>query len=209
MHQRWYAAGVRTDHELVVAWRAGEGAAGELLFGRYFQAISRFFRNKLSQGVDDLVQQTFVALLEGRDRLRTETSFRSYLFGIAHNVLRAHVRELARESKFDPASSSIRALDPGMSTMRWKSQEQRILLLGLRQIALEHQIVLELVYWEGLNAAEIAAVIGVPHSTMRSRIQRARKLLETAIHELGQSAQLIESTLDGLERWAAEIRAAV
>ena len=90
--------------------------------------------------------------------------------------------------------------------MRWKTQEQRLLLLGLRSLTLEQQIVLELVYWEELNAAEIAAIVGIPHSTARSRIQRARQLLERAIEDIAKTPALGRSTLDGLERWAAEIR---
>jgi RNA polymerase sigma-70 factor (ECF subfamily) len=197
----------RDDAALVEAWRRGDRPAGEELFGRHFPAISRFFRNKFSEGIDDLVQQTFLALLEGRERLRADANFRSYLFGIAYNVMRTHLRALDRQAAFDPASSSIRALDPGLSTMRWKTEEQQLLLLGLRQIPLEHQVALELMYWEGLNAAEIAQIVGVPHSTMRSRIQRARELLEQAVHELATRPALGHSTLDNLERWAAEVRA--
>ena len=194
------------DGALVVAWRGGEAAAGEALFRRHFAAVSRFFRNKFSAGVEDLIQQTFVALVEGRERLEADGSFRSYLFGIAHNVMRAHLRTLGRGRSFDPAGSSIMLLDPGPSTMHAAREEQRLLLRALRRIPLEHQVVLELVYWEELNAAEIAAVVGVPHSTMRSRIQRARALLEQAIEELAQSPGLGRSTVDGLEQWAAEVR---
>jgi RNA polymerase sigma-70 factor (ECF subfamily) len=43
---------------------------------------------------------------------------------------------------------------------------------------------------------------------MRSRIQRARQLLQRAIERLGESPALIESTLGGLEGWAASIRGA-
>lgn len=165
------------DLTLVDAWRAGDREAGESLFRRHLDGVSRFFRNKFSAGIDDLVQQTFTGLLEGRERLANGASFRSYLFGIAHNVLRAHLRTLSKQNAFDPSSSAIVALDPSASAMLGERQEQRQLLLALRRIPLEAQTVLELVYWEQLNAAEIAEVLGVPHSTMRSRIQRARQLL--------------------------------
>lgn len=194
------------DITLIEAWRDGDAAAGEQLFRRHFSAVSRFFRNKFTTGVDDLIQQTFVAMVEGQQRLRADRSFRSYLFGIAHNVMRTHLRALDRGRKFDPTSSSIAQLDPGPSTMHGEREEQRLLLRALRQIPLEHQVVLELVYWEELNAAEIAAVVGVPHSTMRSRIARARAVLEAKIEELAQSAALCQSTLDGLEQWAADVR---
>lgn len=196
------------DLQLVEAWRAGDRSAGEALFRRHFPGVSRFFRNKFSGGVDDLVQQTFMALLEGRERLASGSSFRSYLFGIAHNVLRAHLRGLTRRRAFDPAASAIVDLDPGASTMLGEREEQRLLLQALRRIPLEAQVVLELVYWEQMNAAEIAEILGVPHSTMRSRIQRARQLLQRAIERLGESPALIESTLGGLDGWAASIRGA-
>lgn len=196
------------DLLLVEAWRAGDRRSGEALFRRYFQSVSRFFRNKFSAGIEDLVQQTFMALLEGRERLASGANFRSYLFGIAHNVMRAHVRALTRQRAFDPAESAIVDLDPGASTMIGERQEERLLLLALRRIPFEAQVVLELVYWEQLNAAEIAAILGIPHSTMRSRIQRARQLLQHAIEQIGESPALIASTITGLEDWARAVREA-
>ena len=194
------------DVELVAAWRGGDRGAGERLFARHFRAVSRFFRNKLGTGVDDLIQRTFVGVLEGRDRLEADASFRGYLFGIAYNVLRAHLRELDRGRRFDPDSSSIMDLDPGPGTLHGHREEQRLLLLALRRIPFEHQVALELMYWEGLNAAEIAAIVGVSHSTMRSRIQRARRLVEEAIRQLGDSPELAESTVVRFEEWASGIR---
>jgi RNA polymerase sigma-70 factor (ECF subfamily) len=196
------------DPSLVEAWRSGDRQAGETLFRRHFQGVSRFFRNKFSADIDDLVQQTFMALLEGRERLASGASFRSYLFGIAHNIMRAHLRTLAKQRAFDPTSSAILDLDPGASTMIGEHQEQRLLLLALRRIPIEAQVTLELVYWEQLNAAEIAEVLGVPHSTMRSRIQRARQLLAQAVQQIGESPAVIESTLNDLEGWALGVRAA-
>ena len=196
------------DLKLVDAWRSGDRQAGEALFRRHFQGVTRFFRNKFSAGIDDLVQQNFVALLEGRERLASGANFRSYLFGIAHNVMRANLRALAKQRAFDPASSAIVDLDPGASTMVGQCQEQRLLLLALRRIPLEAQVTLELVYWEQLNAAEIAEILGVPHSTMRSRIQRARQLLQQAFEKLGESPELIKSTLSGLDGWALAVRKA-
>ncbi|MCA9708530.1 MAG: sigma-70 family RNA polymerase sigma factor [Myxococcales bacterium] len=194
------------DRELVAAWRGGDRGAGEQLFARHFHPISRFFRNKLGTGVDDLIQRTFMAVLEGRDRMQHDGSFRGYLFGTAYNVLRGHLRELDRERKFDLESSAIMDLDPSPSTVHGRHEEQRLLLLALRRVPFEHQVALELMYWEGLNAAEIAEIVGVSHSTMRSRIQRARKLVEQAIHELSDSSELATSTVDELEAWAAGIR---
>jgi RNA polymerase sigma factor (sigma-70 family) len=200
-------ATVPDDHALVDAWQRGDKRAGAQLFDRYFAPVSRFFRNKLPDQAEDLIQQTFAALLEGRDRLRTITSFRSYLFGIAHNLLRAHLRSLDRNRALDPLESSLAELAPSPSALLGEQAEQRLLLLGLRRLPIEHQLALELHYWEGLNAAEIAEVLAVPHSTMRSRLGRARELLERAIAELAETPELGRSTLGGLDAWAQQVRA--
>lgn len=195
------------DHALVDAWQRGDKQAGVQLFDRYFAPISRFFRNKLPDQAEDLIQQTFAALLEGRGRLRTSTSFRAYLFGIAHNLLRAQLRALDRGRALDPLEHSLAELAPSPSVLLGQQAEQQLLLRALRRLPLEHQIALELHYWEDLNAAEIAEILAVPHSTMRSRLARARELLEQAVRELADSPELSQSTVDGLDVWAEQIRA--
>src|SRR5262245_4038675 len=87
--RRAYSASiVMTDDELLAAWRAGDRRAGEQLFDRHFKALTRFFRNKVTEGMDDLIQQTVLGLLEGKHEFRGEGSFRSFVFGVAYNVLR-------------------------------------------------------------------------------------------------------------------------
>ncbi|MFO0633263.1 MAG: sigma-70 family RNA polymerase sigma factor [Nannocystaceae bacterium] len=75
------------DLELLEAWRGGDAKAGNALFDRYFDAVFRFFRNKVADHADDLVQQTFLALVQARDRFRGDSSFRTYLFTAARSKL--------------------------------------------------------------------------------------------------------------------------
>ena len=56
----------RTDVELLAAWRGGDARAGEELFERHALSIAYFFRNKVSVGVEDFVQETFLALVEAQ-----------------------------------------------------------------------------------------------------------------------------------------------
>ncbi|WP_275943097.1 sigma-70 family RNA polymerase sigma factor [Pseudenhygromyxa sp. WMMC2535] len=97
---------------------------------------------------------------------------------------------------------SVYDLDPGPSSVIAERQEQRLLLEGLRAISVNYQVVLELHYWEQLSTKEIAAVLGVPAGTVRSRLQRAREALEAAIGALSRSPAMLESTLTRLDDWA-------
>ncbi|MEZ4453822.1 MAG: sigma-70 family RNA polymerase sigma factor [Nannocystaceae bacterium] len=196
------------DEELLLRWRSGDRSAGEALFERYFEALARFFRNKVSDGVEDLVQQTFVGCVEGVERLRSAASFRSFLFAIAHNLLRTSFRAQRRGiTPLNPEVDSARDASPGPSTLLAQHREQRLLLEGLRTVPLDAQVLLELFYWEQLTSAEIAEVMGVPHGTIRSRLRRARELLRERLRALAESTELLDSTLQDLEGWAASLRA--
>jgi len=61
---------VRGDGELLSAWQAGDAAAGEAFVDRHFDAITRFFRNKVcsEDDVAELVGQTFLGCTAGKDR---------------------------------------------------------------------------------------------------------------------------------------------
>jgi RNA polymerase sigma factor (sigma-70 family) len=201
---------VTTDDELLVAWRSGDRRAGEQLFDRHFKALTRFFRNKVGgtgDGMDDLIQQTVLGLLEGKHEFRGEGSFRSFVFGVAYNVLRNHYRRARRDAdRLDFGVTSIFDLAAGPSQALAARHEQQLLLQGLRKIPVEHQVLLELYFWEPLTAAEIATVLGVPEGTVRTRIRRAKQLLEAELGRLTADPRLLESTLSNLEDWAKAVR---
>lgn len=200
-------ADLRSDAELLTEWRSGQSGAGGELFARHAPAIARFFRNKVSTPVEDLVQQTFLALLEGQHRLDDPDKTRGYLFGIAHNVLRGQLRTLTRDRQFDEGVSSLAELDPSPSSAFAHKREQQLLLLALRRIPIQHQVALELYYWEGLETPAIAEVLGISASAMRSRMVKAREVLAEVLAEIAGSEHELRSTLEGLDDWAAAIRA--
>lgn len=194
-----------SDSELLVAWRSGDKRAGSELFERYFEPISRFFVNKLSEDPDDLVQETFVACLHGRDRLRDPASFRSYLFGIACNVLRTHLRRHTHVPLDDDDRCAF-DLAPGPSTALHAREGERLLLDALRRIPVELQILLELHYWESMKTDEIADVLGLAPGTVRGRLQRGRARLLEVVEELPMPRAMQATLTNELDAWAAALR---
>jgi RNA polymerase sigma-70 factor (ECF subfamily) len=194
------------DAELLDAWRAGDRHAGRQLFERHADAVARFFENKVRERPEDLIQQTFLVLVEQRGRVRDGVAMRAFILGVARNVLREHLRTLARGRPIDLEIDSMAALAPGPVTLLARQREQRLLLEALRSLPIEHQLTLELYYWERFDAREIAEVVGISHSAMRSRLVKARELLRDAITRLAESPQLLESTMTHLDDWAALLR---
>jgi RNA polymerase sigma factor (sigma-70 family) len=188
--------------ELLRAWQGGSVRAGEILFDRYFASIARFFQSKSTDGVEDLVQETFLAVSTARERI--EKTFRNYLFGTAHNVLRVHLRR-RHEERFDSKEMSIAELNPGMSSLIAATDQQRVLQLALQRVPLDDQIVLELRFWENMTGPEIAEVLDLPLGTVRTRLRRSLLRLEKTISEIEASPELLEMTLRDFSRWKDDL----
>ncbi|WP_428267851.1 RNA polymerase sigma factor [Haliangium sp.] len=198
------------DAELLRRWRAGDNSAGKELFRSYYQPVARFFRNKVRGDVADLIQETFAACVAGRDRLRDDSSFRSYLFRVAYNTLNDYFRAAYRDrGAIDFADLSVQDLSPGPSSVIGRREEERLLLEGLRRLPIELQVLLELRFWESLKTIEIAEILGVPHATVRSRLGRAVERLEGEMKRLADAPDTFASTLQDLDGWARGCRDAM
>ncbi len=196
------------DFELLDAWRGGDHKAGNTLFERHFDAVCRFFANKVNDSVDDLIQKTFLGCIEGRDRFRKQSSFRTYLFAVAHNILRMHFRSRpdGDNEPVDFSTTTVDELTPSPSAVFASHEEQRLLLEGLRHIPIESQMVLELYYWEDMAASELSEVLGIPEGTVRSRIRRAKDQLGRRMRRLARSPDLLKTTMSDLDHWVRSLR---
>jgi RNA polymerase sigma factor (sigma-70 family) len=111
---------VTSDEALMDEIRQGRRAAFETLFDRYREPIWAFFRRRTpDEGrAEELAQDTFVAVLEGAARYERRGTFRSYLFGIAYNVLLADRRKAAHRATdgldAEPPARDFADPDPGI-----------------------------------------------------------------------------------------------
>ncbi|MCH9687490.1 MAG: RNA polymerase sigma factor [Deltaproteobacteria bacterium] len=189
------------DVELLERWRGGDEAAGNRLVRLHFSAVYRFFGNKIPEGVADLTQLTFLALVESRDRIEAHTGFRAYLLGVARHKLIHHLRGRYRtDAVFSPEHVSVLDIeaDPGPSpTHRLaEDQERQLLDTALRSLPLDHQITLELYYWDEMSVAEIATVLERSPGAIKSRLFRARQLLAAQVERLARDPEPLLSRLE-------------
>jgi RNA polymerase sigma factor (sigma-70 family) len=176
------------DHELLERWRKGDARAGDELFGRYFAGVRRFFASKVAaEDVEDLIQKTFIGCVEAKERVRADGGLRSFVFCVAHRQLFKFLRDRASAARrqVDWSVSSVRDLGMTPTSMIAREQRHAQLLVALQSIAVEYQTILELFYWDELSGAEIADVLELAPSTVRSRLFRARAALLAALARLG------------------------
>lgn len=91
-----------TEQQLITSLRSGSQFAFERLFENYSQKLYRFSYSYLKSEAEseEIVQEVFLKLWETRDKLRTETSFQSYLFTIAFNNIRKHFNKKNRNERY-------------------------------------------------------------------------------------------------------------
>ena len=168
------------DAELLARWRDGDRDAGEALFARHFEPLYRFFATKCSDPAD-LTQATLLAIVAARGQFAGRSSFRTYLFAIARNELYDHLRARQRTRGFDPEVSSVVNLGvtpvTSPATQLDRDDRHRRLCAVLCELPLEQQTLLELHYWEDLDAAALGEVFDAPPTTIRTRLHRARLAL--------------------------------
>ncbi len=198
-----------SDAALLAAWAAGDAAAGESLVRRHFATVHRFFRTRVAESVaDDLTQRSFLVALERHERFRVDGSMRAFVLGIARLELLVHYRDQRKSAGvIDPDRDPIPDGATGAAQLLERRDDRRMLARALRRLPLDLQIAVELHYWEQLSSFEIAEVLDVPAPTIRSRLQRARKLLEALLVEVdGTPAERTES-MATLNAWARDARA--
>ncbi len=204
-----YWAAPRTmwaDDDLLRAWRAGDGSAGDTLVQRHYASVRRFFDLRVPEVAEDMTQLAFLACVEGRERLRDEAGFRPYMFGVARRLLLRHLRgeeRFERMAQFRAAQGPDTTLTPsGVVALR---QEHRLLLRAYAELTPDEQIALQMFYWEGLANAEIAAVLEISVTAVTTRISRARQRLRREIENIRARADVRASLLADLEGWTRSV----
>lgn len=193
------AGSMDADDDLLRAWAGGDSEAGNALFERHFAVLYRFFEHKVPPPFDDLVQRTMLLCIDARDRFRGDSSFRAFLLGIARNVLLQHIERSAREGqRIDWGTRTARDGGASPSAALAAHDDRRRLVLAMQRLPLEQQMTLELYFWEGLSAPEVARALEITEPAVRSRLRRAiERLREDFAGSEGQG----DGARAEVERW--------
>jgi RNA polymerase sigma-70 factor (ECF subfamily) len=160
----------------------------------------------VTDGVDDLVQQTFLACVNRKDHLDDALGFRPYLFAVARSKLFDRLRTLARMPQIDGGTISVADLGVTPSAVLSDRDDEAMVVEALRQLPLDLQVALELYYFESMRGPALAQVLAVPEGTARTRLRRGLQLLREHIERMSASAELRQKTDTTLASWARALR---
>ncbi len=166
-----------TDSELVARLARGQEDAVRELYAVYGERLFRFALARLrrSDAAEDVVQETVTAAWQSAGSYRGG-ALSAWLFGICRNRVADRLRREGpgwEPLEHAPAGGTRVA---GEATEFWE---------GFGRLSAEQQELILLVFYYGFSQREVAAVLGVPVGTVKSRTYYARRRLQQLLEGVG------------------------
>ena len=168
----------RTEAEQTRAEEATLAALVSQYAGTLYRVAFSVLRN--ASDAEDAVQEAFVRVLRHRDTLDEVRDQRVWLIRIVWNIVLDRKRRAKTRPETDDVSELARVLPAkGLSAEEIASaaQHHARVLACVEQLPVKEREVLMLSAFEELNSVEIASVLGITESSVRSRLFRARNLM--------------------------------
>ena len=186
-----------TDADLVAAVRAGDDAAFETLYQRYFPRISAFVCRMLhdAAGCEDVAQEAFMSALRRMRATDSEINFKPWIYQIARNAAidahrrRSHAVEVSMDAD-DGLRASDRTrlvgLDGGPDSALVTKERLTHLQGAFDELSDVHTRVLVMRELEGMSYREIGRQLDLTRPAVESALFRARRRLESEYTELSE-----------------------
>lgn len=172
-----------TDADLLRSSRRDPHAFG-VLYERHARPIAAFLARRVGGPVaEDLLAEVFTAGFTARMRVVPHESGSAlpWLYGIAHNVVRAHLRRRSGTAVVELHQSvDWAAVDDRLDAGARRSE----LRAALHSLPPGERDLLLLVAWEGLSPSEAGRALGLTPTAARSRLHRARLRAQSSLDSL-------------------------
>ena len=183
-----------SNEELMLAYRAGDARAFELLYARHKGPLYRYMLRSTGPAavVEELFQDVWMSVIRARQRYEVHAKFTTWLYRLAHNRLVDHYRRgrlgaaMADEDAIEGAADEpFREPDNELDRRRLRGEiiEQLALLPHVQRevFLLRHET--------GLSLNDIAEVTGVDIETAKSRLRYALAKLRRALARHAESGR--------------------
>ena len=204
------AAGAGSDADVLAALRAGDEAAFVALVRGMHALLHRTAMTYVpSRAVaDEVVQETWLAVVEGLDRFEGRSSLRTWIFRIAANIARSRGGREGRCKPFSSFAARGEHLGPAVDPERflpaahpawpghwasppiaWETPEDRLLAretqdvirAAIERLPESQRLVVTLRDVEGWGAAEACAALDLTGANQRVLLHRARARVRDAL----------------------------
>lgn len=169
---------------LLLKHRAGDGRALAELVSLWERPLFYYIRRLVDSEEDawDMLQEVWCRVVQKLPTLRNPAALPAWLYAIARNTVSSHLRDTLRFKQLCDAEAAPDApndtTEPSLSGFDAEALHQ-----ALGRLSLLHREALTLHFLEGFSLAEVAAIVGAPVGTVKSRLHNAKKSLRTILEK--------------------------
>lgn len=175
--------GSLTDEELMqrVSCKDDDRAFGEL-YHRYARRLMGFFFRQLDRDealASDFTQDAFMRVWTARDKF-TGTTFRTWLFTIAFNLIKNHIRHSVHQKQYEQFVAKHQAVTEDSKIIEILDEKAfaDALRQELERLSSDARLLFSLRFEEELSVPQIAEVMAIPEGTVKSRLHTLTQTLK-------------------------------
>ena len=177
VNRRWDFDPQISDETLVGLIAKGDKDAMQVLFVRHnvrvFRFLMRFVDNEAT--AEDLVSEVFFDVWRQSGQFEARAQVATWLLAIARNKALSALRRRTTDELDDDVIEFIEDPADNPEVEMQKTERSAILLECLKQLSPAHREIIDLVYYHERSIEDVAEIIGVPQSTVKTRMFYARK----------------------------------
>jgi len=173
------------NREILILLREGDCDAFYNLYVRYSKRLYGFVFMLIKQEADaeEIVQEVFIKVWEGRNRIDLSSSFESFLFTIAHNSAISLFRKRVSEKKYFDYLRSLQQFDRApdlIDEIHFNELKLKVQSL-INELTPRQKEIFQLSREEGQTQDEIAKKLNVSVNTVKKHMVNALAFLKTGI----------------------------
>jgi RNA polymerase sigma-70 factor (ECF subfamily) len=177
-----------SDEALLGAIAAGDQRAMQVLYARHHVRVYRFVVRLTRDRslAEDLVGEVFLEVWRRANGFKGKSQVCTWLLAIARYKALSALRAAHSDAQLDE-HAAVSVTDPAddAETTMSKRDRSAIIQKCLAQLSAVHREVLDLVYYHERSVVEVAEIVGVPVSTVKTRMFYARRRMEDLLEAAG------------------------
>jgi RNA polymerase sigma-70 factor (ECF subfamily) len=190
----------RLDETLIKSIAAGDKFAMQVLFQRHNVRVFRFVLRLTGDAplAEEIVSETFLNVWQHAGTFQAKCQVSTWLLAIARHKAVSVLRRHSEAQVDGDMAATIADPSDDAETILDREDRSKLIRKCLTQLSPLHREIIDLVYYHEKSVEEVSQIVGVPKSTVKTRMFYARSHMAKLLKAAGlHGSEAVESMSAG------------
>jgi RNA polymerase sigma-70 factor (ECF subfamily) len=176
-----------SDEILIGRIASGDRLAMQVLFARHHVRVFRFVLRLVrdESRAEDLISEVFLDVWRQAGKFEGRSAVSTWLLAIARFKALSALRRRTDAELDEETAEAIEDTSDDPEVALGKKDKSAVIRMCLVHLSAEHREIIDLVYYHEKSVEEVAAIVGIPENTVKTRMFYARKRLADLLKAAG------------------------